>query len=261
MGFRNKVLINPNFRPTIHVNPNFSQPPKRNIHVNPNILQKAPLQPVAPKVPQVSVAPKKASQLQEISQVTTSRFKFVKTVRRVPEENVVTRFKVERKTPLVKPAKGLESKNEFVKNLEVKVGVKKHKSQFKIVNVALRHTGRMIKSRYKLDKRLKVDCGLTKINQKVTLNKSLCVKALRNNKTALVRINGVLYRKSRNSLKKSVNVEANRTIVKTRFVFKRVSTTAAINKNPFKKVNKRKGVDLSSRKKKLSNNPLKIFDR
>ncbi|RZB39857.1 zinc finger CCCH domain-containing protein 3 [Asbolus verrucosus] len=176
-----KVLVNPHFKKKVYVNPQFNPAvaPKPKIHVNPNVLKN--FAPSASRVPKAEIKPETDTK----STVISTRNKFVRIPCNSPEKVVRKR------------RNSLHTKYKIVRSTGVR-------------NISI--------NKFKLDKRAEksVNTSLKSIKKKyVYVNRFLSINIMAKNvllkknsnlsKPGFVNINGILYKKSPNSLKKALD--------------------------------------------------------
>lgn len=181
-----KVLVNPHFKKKVYVNPQFkpplSVPPPSNtkpkIHINPNVLKN-----------------------------------FVKSVNNVPKE-VST-----------KPTTVISTRNKLIRipcnSPEIRKRRNSLHTKYKIVRSGAKNTST---SRFKLDKRQDKSIVRSAKKKYVYVNRFLSINVMAKNvllkknsnlsKPGFVNINGILYKKSPNSLKKAETSFKSKTSIK-----------------------------------------------
>lgn len=183
-----KVLINPNFKPTVHINPKFQNTLKPSIHVNPNVINLKSTTSVI------------ASANQDCNKGNLEEKNTIKV-----EPLISTR------TKLIRVSNGQNSqfiKNERRQSLHTK---------YKIVHCngdvknEFKSQENYLKNRYKIDKNILPGKKSRKENvkskykvQNITINKKMVhTKYGRVHQSKYISINGTLYKKTPNVLKKA----------------------------------------------------------
>lgn len=186
--FKKKVYVNPAFNPskTIHINPAKSDFKLPKIHINPNVLKNF-------TVPTPALQPVKNTN--SSTTVISTRNKLV----RVPLNSP-------RKSPTRKRRSSLHTKYKIVRNT-AKISPVKMVNKFKFVKTS---------DKFRMDKRtsntvLKTPRSIRKkyvyVNRFLSMNlvaKTVLFKKSSTNKSGFININGVMYKKSPNSLKKAI---------------------------------------------------------
>lgn len=183
-----KVLINPNFKPTVHINPNFKNPLKPSIHVNPNVIK----------------LNKDNSVIKMATEDCSNRLEAVNVVKSKPL--------ISTRTKLVRLPSGQQfqhsMKYNFTQSLHTKYKIvhcnTTTKADFKHENY--------LRNRYKIDKNISRTKKIPKKNdvksryslQNTSINKkTLPTKYGRIATSKYISINGTLYKKTPNVLKKA----------------------------------------------------------
>ncbi|KAI4471196.1 leucine zipper-ef-hand containing transmembrane protein [Holotrichia oblita] len=184
-----KVLINPNFKPTVHINPKFQNPLKPSIHVNPNVIN-----------------------LKTTKSVITSTNQDCTTISLKDKNTIKVEPLVSTRTKLIRVSSGQNS--QFVKN-ERRQSLH---TKYKIVHCngdiknEFKSQENYLKNRYKIDKNvLPTKRSPRKENlkskyklQNASVNKKMLpTKYGRVSQSKYISINGTLYKKTPNVLKKA----------------------------------------------------------
>lgn len=148
MGVR-KVLINPNFKSSIHINPNFKklESISKTIHVNPEILNSG-----------------KNSVLSNYNKLIESK---VEAVHKVEERSQFTKSNNNKKlirSYFLKPTVNLSKPQHFKASADVKLKENPYCSRYKLVRS---ETNRANISKFKIDRRINQDRGVVKRNIKI----------------------------------------------------------------------------------------------
>lgn len=183
-----KVLINPNFKPTVHINPNFRKCAKPSIHVNPNVI----------KINDANAVIKPPSE--DCSNIKSREKKSDK-----PAAIIATRTKLVRVTTT---QKSQTQKQDRRKSVHTKYKIVHSNDKFADEN---KPSQSYLKCRYKIDKNISNVKKLVKkknINSKykvqnISLTKTVSTKPVKMGNSRYISINGTLYKKTPNVLKKA----------------------------------------------------------